>query len=345
MPTPLRIVPDVVGTAASHALGKPPMTFLSPIAPAMGQSGADGSRVDRCRILMPRALTDAQLRCVGRRLSGYFLNLLFFCRAAWWDEAHRLMTDESLFRQRPPHPSSPCLENLFELERHRLCPATCRALRVFRRVTPDERLDIVRHLLWARPHPAAWYIHALFQVLRPGSRWALAPPPPWDINARWNEFPGDHGKTTLHWACMHSTAEVVAVLLAQGADARARTSYDETPLHGVVAHKACQSRRWNPEEDLRIADLLLDHGADVDAQNHRGESPLFAASRIEMAQRLIDAGASVTVKNRIGRTFAEYWDPARREVVQGPMKYRVDAHLLDRELVRATRVQAKRDRL
>jgi ankyrin repeat protein len=54
-----------------------------------------------------------------------------------------------------------------------------------------------------------------------------------------------------------------------------------------------------------IAALLLGHGADVDADNGGGMTPLMFAAmfgRYEVARRLQDHGASLKRRNRLGLT-------------------------------------------
>jgi hypothetical protein len=61
---------------------------------------------------------------------------------------------------------------------------------------------------------------------------------------------------------------------------------------------------------LKISQLLIDHGADLEAQSIEGETPLFDAAfhgRCKQVKRLIALGASIEARNKRGETplFAE----------------------------------------
>lgn len=83
--------------------------------------------------------------------------------------------------------------------------------------------------------------------------------------------------------------ELVRWLVEQGADIDARDEYRRTALH----HR---SSSWKGG-----VDLLLDLGADLEAQDHRGETPLQAAVKSHQADAvaaLIRRGAKVEVNTR-----------------------------------------------
>lgn len=82
-------------------------------------------------------------------------------------------------------------------------------------------------------------------------------------------------------------------LLDAGADPNRHGDMELTALH-VVA------RRGTPT----VARLLIDRGADVNARDFAGETPLFAAAEDnpEMIPVLLDAGTEVTVEDSCGQT-------------------------------------------
>jgi ankyrin repeat protein len=91
--------------------------------------------------------------------------------------------------------------------------------------------------------------------------------------------------------------EKIKVILESGlvdVNIKSKDEYGWTPLD------------WACERDnLEIAKLLIDRGADVDAKDMYERTPLHFASnwnRIEIAKLLIEAGADVKVKDNGGRT-------------------------------------------
>jgi ankyrin repeat protein len=78
------------------------------------------------------------------------------------------------------------------------------------------------------------------------------------VNAATNE-----GATPLHWAAGSGDERVVAMLLRAGARINARTAERKQPLH----------KAGSPA----VVRLLIAQGADVDAQDRYGQTPLFSA--------------------------------------------------------------------
>ena len=108
---------------------------------------------------------------------------------------------------------------------------------------------------------------------------------------------GSYGRRLLHEVCFHSgdraadgTARPVdcaRMLLAKGADPRARASHDSTPLHFAL----------HPE----ITQALLEAGADVNALNDDNQSPLHLAAHhysADVVKLLLAAGAEVNMPQR-----------------------------------------------
>lgn len=85
------------------------------------------------------------------------------------------------------------------------------------------------------------------------------------------------------------SSEVVALLVAHGADVKARSKRGETALAGAASRG-----------DLAAVKLLLDQGADVNATDYRGYTPLMQAAQYdrdspELIRLLLDRGASINV--------------------------------------------------
>ena len=70
--------------------------------------------------------------------------------------------------------------------------------------------------------------------------------------------------------------EVVAILLAHDAHPDIQDVLGDTPLHDVM--------HTNHESRLAIADLLLQHGANIAAKNKHGETPMDLATRSRSSQ-------------------------------------------------------------
>lgn len=80
------------------------------------------------------------------------------------------------------------------------------------------------------------------------------------------------GRTALHGAAQKGDINLIRFLLEQGANVNAATITGETALHIVMAIRAVQT----PTEPhiLAMATLLLDYGADLEAKDETGATPL-----------------------------------------------------------------------
>ena len=106
----------------------------------------------------------------------------------------------------------------------------------------------------------------------------------------------EDGWTPLHLAAFFGHPKVTEILLARGADARARSRNPtgNTPLHAALAgnHKM-------------VAGLLVGAGGDVNAADAAGWRPLHLAAsnnNLELMKQLIAQGADVTEPNGEGLT-------------------------------------------
>lgn len=113
-------------------------------------------------------------------------------------------------------------------------------------------------------------------------------------------YSGD-GFTPLHYVAFFSgNSAQASLLLEAGAevDAVARNAQQVTPLHSAAAH------RHNA-----VIQLLLAHGANVNARQQGGETPLMEAAQngdSELVDDLLARGADSTLAADDGQTAADF---------------------------------------
>jgi hypothetical protein len=112
------------------------------------------------------------------------------------------------------------------------------------------------------------------------------------------------GDTALHFAAAAYAPDIARTLLAAGANVRSRNRHGYEPLHAAAA--ACPgSPRWNPTEQAATIRFLIGAGADPNAVDKRGVTPLHIAVRTRCAaavRTLIQLGADPSRPNGNGST-------------------------------------------
>lgn len=118
-----------------------------------------------------------------------------------------------------------------------------------------------------------------------------------DVNPR--GYPPLFNTVNQEW----SSATVFRRLIATGADIAARAGWeDETVLHRIAAI-----------DDAPMIDLALDAGADIEARDCFGRTPLNVAANtpnLGTFARLVERGADLDARGADGETFEAYLDAA-----------------------------------
>jgi ankyrin repeat protein len=101
----------------------------------------------------------------------------------------------------------------------------------------------------------------------------------------------------LHVACLFGNFATARLLVEKSSDVNVREMSGETPLRYALFRRE--------KENSGYVQLLLNNGANIEATNDSGSTPLFtaAAFRNKMAMKiLVDRGANVTAMNNDGHT-------------------------------------------
>jgi ankyrin repeat protein len=109
------------------------------------------------------------------------------------------------------------------------------------------------------------------------------------------------GRTPLTVAAIGGQKEVVLFLLSQGADVNDKGFMEMTPLADMAAG-------WGQRDDERcteIAEVLLSHGALVNAIDGYGTTPLYRGAesgRTQLVRLLLEKGADTSLADKWGKT-------------------------------------------
>lgn len=113
------------------------------------------------------------------------------------------------------------------------------------------------------------------------------------------------GDTALHLAAAGYRVEIVKRLIAAGADPNGATNHRcSTPLH-YAADGYIIGPDWDARRQVKTIGALLDAGADIQAQDKNGATPLHRAVRTRCAAAvkfLLKRGADPMLKNKPGST-------------------------------------------
>ncbi|CAH0055075.1 unnamed protein product [Clonostachys solani] len=130
------------------------------------------------------------------------------------------------------------------------------------------------------------------------------------------------GNTPLLISVFNSDLKIVDSLLEKGANLEARDKEYNTPLLLAVSEKHLKTgrllidkcsksdnlqrmKKQTPAPDTQMARLLLDKGANLEAKDKNGRTPLLSAvsgARVDLINLLLAKGANIEAKNRCGDT-------------------------------------------
>lgn len=104
------------------------------------------------------------------------------------------------------------------------------------------------------------------------------------VGVNWGGFP-EHGsrtpiggaKTPLLYATRQGDLESTKLLVAAGADIEHRDANDTTPLLTAILNATVASQPGPATEHIAVAHYLIEQGADINASDWYGQTPLFAA--------------------------------------------------------------------
>ena len=112
------------------------------------------------------------------------------------------------------------------------------------------------------------------------------------------------GDTALHIAAAAYRPDIAQKLIAMGSDVRARNRRGAQPLH-YAADGTPGSPTWDPAAQAAIVACLIDAGADPNAVDKSGVTPLHRAVRTRSTgagRALLDGGADARRTNKNGST-------------------------------------------
>ena len=113
------------------------------------------------------------------------------------------------------------------------------------------------------------------------------------------------GDTALHLAAAGYRVEIVRLLLAAGADPNSTKNHRKSgPLH-YAADGYITGPVWDAKRQVQTIQCLLDAGADINAQDKNGATPLHRAVRTRCADAvkcLLKRGSDAKLKNKPGST-------------------------------------------
>jgi len=100
------------------------------------------------------------------------------------------------------------------------------------------------------------------------------------------------GNTPLHVACMHANIAVVQLLISRGAQVNSRNDKQETPVYWLAQGIPGSVGKTNSEQRVRLVGILAAAGADMNAADEQGFTPLCQSGNPAVLRALLAHGAT-----------------------------------------------------
>ncbi|OHD62537.1 MAG: hypothetical protein A2014_00230 [Spirochaetes bacterium GWF1_49_6] len=115
----------------------------------------------------------------------------------------------------------------------------------------------------------------------------------------------------LHLAVSTENTEIAKFFIDMGADVKVKEYINSNEFNISVLHTACL------KDDFNMVKMLVEKGAEIDAMDGKGRTPLFdacAVGDVDIVKYLFEHGASLTYREPVKGTYpiheACYWDNA-----------------------------------
>lgn len=126
------------------------------------------------------------------------------------------------------------------------------------------------------------------------------------------------GQAPLHRAVRENCVVEVERLLSLGANIELKGEYGSTPLHVATYHNQGDSH-------FDTIKVLLENGADVNAQSNQGKTPLLHLvenAKLKTLELLLNFGADINKEDFEGKTpFLSGIESGNKDVVQSLIGY------------------------